>query len=453
MRSAGAALSAALALALCAASGARSAPEKTQAIKVMPGDTLWSLSQKYLKDPRRWNVILQHNSLPTSDPTVALPGMTLKVPTEELKEKYQAATLLDMERSVSFREVESPSWNPAKDKMELFEDWGLRTQEQSWARVTFHNGGLLKLDANSMAILKSPKKSDYELELKRGVIHTTVARVVTPSARIVPKGGDTKYSARILDDLSTKVQVYKGAADVQDLKGRKTVEVKAGFATVVGLDRAPSVPSKMPKADLAMAPEIRGLDGRSEAVVKLRTGAPLAPGAGSLGADLMALAVGLPVAAYRVQIAKTAEFAKPVFQKVFDAADPIDLGQAGLKDGAYFVRARVIDLLGEEGRWSAAKPYRPGGDDDVQTLAFSGTLEVTRPEEEEVRVRASRYRILGRASKDLSVLINGERVAKDSDGVFSTEVLLKAGPNNFRIEGSDVAGNDKVIIRKIVYEP
>jgi hypothetical protein len=432
---------------------AGAAPDKTQAIKVMPGDTLWSLSQKYLKDPKRWNVILKHNSLPTSDPTVALPGMTLKVPTEELKEKYQAATLLDMERSVSFREVESPSWNPAAKKMELFEDWGLRTQESSWARVTFANGGLLKLDANSMAILKSPKKADYELELKRGVIHTTVARVVTPSARIVPKGGDTKYSARILDDLSTRVQVYKGAADVQDLKGKKNVEVKAGFYTDVALDRAPATPTKMPNVDLAMAPEIRGLDGRSDAVVKLRTGAPNAPGAGSLGADLAALSVGVPVAAYRVQISRTLDFAKPVFSKNFDSGEAIDLAQAGLKDGSYFVRARIIDLLGEEGRWSAPKPYRPGGDDDIQSLAFSGSLEVTRPEEEEVRVKASRYRIMGRASRDLTVLINGERVIKDSDGAFSTEVLLKTGPNNFRIEGSDVGGNDKVLIRKIIYEP
>lgn len=432
---------------------AAAAPEKVQSIKVMPGDTLWSLSQKYLKDPKRWNVLLKHNSLPTSDPTVALPGMTLKVPTEELKEKFQAAVLLDMERSVSFREVESPSWNPAAKKMELFEDWGLRTQEASWARVTFQNGGLLKLDANSMAILKSPKKSDHELELKRGVIHTTVARVVTPSARIVPKGGDTKYSARILDDLSTRVQVYKGAADVQDLKGAKNVEVKAGFYTDVALDRAPAVPTKIPKADLAMAPEIRGLDARSEAVVKLRPGAPSAPGADGLGADLAALSVGLPVAAYRVQISRAADFAKPLFDKTFDATDPIDLSQAGLKDGSFFVRARVVDLLGEEGKWSAAKPYRPGGADDIQSLAFTGTLEVTRPEEEEVRVKASRYRILGRASKDMSVLINGERVGKDADGLFSTEVLLKTGPNNFRIEASDVSGNDKVIFRRIVYEP
>lgn len=446
-------LAAALLAAFAVLPRAWAAPDKVQSIKVMPGDTLWSLSQKYLKDPKRWNVILKHNSLPTSDPTVALPGMTLKVPTEELKEKYRAATLLDMARSVSFREVESPSWNPAAKKMELFEDWGLRTQESSWARVTFANGGLLKLDANSMAILKSPKKSDYELELKRGVIHTTVARVVTPSARIVPKGGDTKYSARILDDLSTRVQVYKGAADVQDLKGKKNVEVKAGFYTDVALDRAPATPTKMPNVDLAMAPEVRGLDGRSDAVVKLRTGAPSAPGAGSLGADLAALSVGVPVAAYRVQIARTRDFAKPVFQKNFDSGEPIDLAQAGLKDGSYFVRARIIDLLGEEGKWSAPKPYRPGGDDDIQSLAFSGSLEVTRPEEEEVRVKASRYRIMGRASRDLTVLINGERVIKDSEGSFSTEVLLKTGPNNFRIEGSDVGGNDKVIIRKIIYEP
>ena len=88
-----------LAAALLLPGASRAVEEKVQAIKVVAGDTLWSISQKYLKDPKRWNVILKFNSLPTSDPTVALPGMTLKIPTEELKEKYQAAVLLDMERA------------------------------------------------------------------------------------------------------------------------------------------------------------------------------------------------------------------------------------------------------------------------------------------------------------------------------------------------------------------
>ncbi|MEK7746743.1 MAG: LysM domain-containing protein, partial [Elusimicrobiota bacterium] len=31
--------------------------EEMQEVVVKPGDTLWSISQKYLKDPTHWNVI------------------------------------------------------------------------------------------------------------------------------------------------------------------------------------------------------------------------------------------------------------------------------------------------------------------------------------------------------------------------------------------------------------
>ncbi|MBI5596624.1 MAG: FecR domain-containing protein [Elusimicrobia bacterium] len=452
MRSAAAALL--LALGLFAPS-ARAAPEKMQSIKVVPGDTLWSIAQRYLKDPRRWNVVLRNNKLPTSDPTVALPGMTLQIPTDELKERFQAAILMHMERSVSFRESESPAWSSARQKMELFEDWGLRTQDQSWARVQFHAGAVLSLDPNSMAILKSPKRDNNELELKRGAIHTTLARVVTPSARIVPKGGDTKYTARILDDLSTRVQVYKGAADVQDVKGTKSVEVKAGYYTSVPLDRAPATPSKMPNVDMAMAPEVQDFaKGSGDSVVKMR--APRAPGQGvtGLAADIAALSVGVPVAAYRIQMAKDSSFSAGAMtlDKTFDPESEMKLPAAARSAKTCYYRAAIIDLLGEQGKWSEAKPC-PRKDEDFASLSFAASLEVIRPEEEEVKVKVPRYRVMGRASKELNVLINGERVSKDEDGMFSTEVMLKAGPNNFRIEASDVQGNDKVLIRRVVYEP
>ena len=51
-----------------------------QVLIVQPGDTLWAIANKYLKDPARWDEILKNNRLPTKDPTVALPGMTLRVP-------------------------------------------------------------------------------------------------------------------------------------------------------------------------------------------------------------------------------------------------------------------------------------------------------------------------------------------------------------------------------------
>ncbi len=61
------------------------AAEELQTIVVKPGDTLWSISNTYLKDPKRWNELLKYNRLPAADPSIALPGMPLKVPVNLLK--------------------------------------------------------------------------------------------------------------------------------------------------------------------------------------------------------------------------------------------------------------------------------------------------------------------------------------------------------------------------------
>ena len=60
--------------------------EALQVITVKDGQTLWSISNYYLKDPKRWPEILKYNNLPLNDPTVALPGMKLKVPVLLIKE-------------------------------------------------------------------------------------------------------------------------------------------------------------------------------------------------------------------------------------------------------------------------------------------------------------------------------------------------------------------------------
>jgi len=38
--------------------------EELQNITVKPGDTLWSISNKYLQDPKKWDIILKYNNLP-----------------------------------------------------------------------------------------------------------------------------------------------------------------------------------------------------------------------------------------------------------------------------------------------------------------------------------------------------------------------------------------------------
>jgi hypothetical protein len=385
--------------------------------------------------------------------------MTLKVPTVLIKEKYRAAKLVEAVRRVFSRTKGTAKWKNAQSGKLLYHEDGLRTRKESWARVKFHEGSVLSVDPDSMVILKSPKKSDHELFLNRGSVHATTARVATPSARIVPKGADTKYTARVMSDLSTKVKVFKGQAEVQDIKGLKKVTVKAGQATNISLDGLPEVPVRIPdmNADLDANIALGNIRAPSAVNVRQTSVGGRSPGVGDvsqLAIDLQKLTIGMPVAAYHVQASRTRAFRRVSFEKVFDAYEKIDLKRHGLTNGQYWVRIAIVDLLGDKGAFSAPRRYQVGGGAAAARPIVekeSVLFEVVRPAKRDSRVGYRRYRIRGKADSDLSVTINGKRVPKDEDGNFSLQVTLEKGENRFSIVGVDLRGNDRTITRTITY--
>src|SRR5438552_1087329 len=100
-------------LCLALAAGAEQRQTAFQNVVVKKGDTLWSISNAYLKDPARWDELLKYNRLPSSDPTVALPGMTLRVPVVLIKEDLRAAHLVYILKRVVSRRRETADWKTA----------------------------------------------------------------------------------------------------------------------------------------------------------------------------------------------------------------------------------------------------------------------------------------------------------------------------------------------------
>src|SRR6185312_12849407 len=205
------------------------AETKFQNVVVKPGDTLWGISHAFLKDPARWDEILKYNTLPTQDPTVALPGMTLRVPIKLIKTSLRAAHVVYLVNKVLYRRKETADWKGARMAAEVFQGDSLRTLEESKARVLFLNKELLNLEQNSMAVIKPASDPDADVELKAGSVFTGHARIVTSAARITPRTRDTRYSATVEPNLTTRVEVFKGAAAVA-AQGA-TVVVPAGMQT------------------------------------------------------------------------------------------------------------------------------------------------------------------------------------------------------------------------------
>ena len=149
--------------------------QEFQLVVVKPGDTMWAIANKYLKDPSRWDEILKHNTLPTKDPTVALPGLTLRVPVRLIKAQLRAAHLVYAVNRVLYRRKETASWKSGQLAQELFQGDTLRTLDESKARVKLLDKELLSLEPNSMAVIK-PSGRDGDLELQAGSVFAGRAR-------------------------------------------------------------------------------------------------------------------------------------------------------------------------------------------------------------------------------------------------------------------------------------
>lgn len=438
--------------------------KKFQNVTVKPGDTLWGISHTWLKDPAKWDEILKHNKLPSSDPTVALPGMTLKVPIALIKEEMRAADLILRLNRVEFRRQDTAQWKPAAEDMQLLRGDSLHTFDNAKAKVRFVNKQVLSLDPNSMAIIK-PVAKDYDVELKGGGVFVGHSRVVTASARITPKSRDTEYSAKVRQDLSTLVEVYKGAADV-DAQGR-TVEVPAGMSTEVQLGMPPGVPKLI--ADLpsfeARAADFRGetISGRSR--IRVGAGVSLAAQATAedinasgdmeaLGADMKSLSIGQPVSGYHVQASRNRDFGSMVFDKTYSLDENIRLGDENIPPGVYWWRVAIIDLLGAELPFSAPRLYSAGVTRAVgQAMETNTSFRLLRPVADEAVFEDS-YRVTGIVNaENLTVLVEGKPARSDESGNFFATVKLKPGPNTIRVQVRDALGHETTITRRVTYTP
>lgn len=429
------------------------AQETFQSVVVKPGDTLWGISNKYLKDPARWDELLKHNRLPTSDPTVALPGMTLRVPVRLIKTSLRAAHLVYSVNRVLFRRRDKPDWKGTSSDMELFQGDSLRTLEESKARVKFLNKEILSLEPNSMAVIKPSE--DEDVELRSGSIFTGGrARVVTASARVTPRTFDTRFSASVEADLTTRVEVIKGVAEV-DAQGSK-IAVPAGMGTRVRPGLAPELPK--PIANLpdleARAQEFASALESGGGIAASPRAAPPPPepeaDADILRGEVQSLKIGQPISAYRVQASRDREFKQVLFDKTYDVEDRFAPADANLPKGAYWWRTSTVDLLGVEGRFNEPRYYSVGiklAEKDTVNLAEA--LTIFNPPEK-YNTQRDNVQIIGVLRDDrLKVDIDGRPIRLDADGNFIHKINLNPGVNNIVISVSDGKGNVTRLSRRV----
>ncbi len=434
------------------------AARRFQDVTVKPGDTLWAIAQAYLKNPARWGEMLKYNRLPSSDPTVALPGMVLRVPVDLIRRDMLAASMISLVNHVDVRKRETADWRGARLRMQLFEGDALRTLADSRARVRFLDRSLLSVGPQSLAILKPPN-ADYDVNLRRGRVFAGTARVVTPSARITPLGPDTKYLAAVRADMSTLVQVFSGTAAVR-AQGKR-VDVVAGMQSEVKPGLAPSMPFRIPNpTELDTEADIyagRGPES-GRAKIEISPGMNLAQasaeelGASSdskdLTAEIQALKVGVPIAAYRLQASLRRDFSVIAFDRIYGSDQKPDFARLGLAPGIYWWRVSSIDLLGSPEPFSKPKLYAIG---EAVSKAYDikNAWVLVRPKSD-MSVSADRFTVVGILKiPDLQVSVNGRPARVGEDGNFTAEIDLKPGSNVVSVAVRDGSGNTETVTRRI----
>lgn len=444
------------------------AAEKTvivelQEIYVKPGDTLHGISTFYLKNPERWPEIYKYNKTTIKDPNIILPRMRIKVPVEMIKEHLRAAHMINIINDVRVRDAGNTEWNKAKLDVKLFNEYSVRTMDKSVAQIKFYSQEIIKLGENSLVVLR-PEEMREEAVLKEGELRASRAKILTSSAVIEPRITNTanipEFKAKIQDDKTTTLSVYKGAVDLTS--AGKTVTVNEGFMSVAKLGEIPITPMKLPpmpefdmettsiKTDASvqagMSSELADKFGKGGKNPAEKQSAPAEKGDNikNILDDTNAASKGIGVKYCHLQIAKDFAFENIIVDKQLENVS--DYRKSSLPNGEYFWRMSFVNLQGTEGPFSFPKSFMI----DKKYL----TLGILYPQDG-VTVKDDSIKIKGRTRKNTEVKINGENAFVDYKGNFSKELYLDPGKNYCVIEAKSEQGEsarEKITINRQVGE-
>ncbi|MFN0117033.1 MAG: LysM peptidoglycan-binding domain-containing protein [Elusimicrobiota bacterium] len=422
--------------------------EPLQEITVNSGDTMWSIANKYLKDPQKWPELVKYNDQLSSDPTIALPGTKIKVPVLLIKEEYRNAELVTMIPEVRYKRKGEEEWKTAKEKLILKYEDTLRTMKGAQARVKFPSKEIIQINENSLVVLK-PEKILQEVQLLQGDVRASKAKVIMPSGMVVkPKSTNSDFQARVRSDETEVVYVYKGKVDVT-AQG-KTITVPEGFGTEVPKSSPPQTPvplarikdfhPEMMKSSNISPPEIKQNNGTivisppTQKENKKET---------ETGKSKSILAQGL-LSNYKFQISSDEKFEKVLMEKMSPTGEALDIKKQNIPDGEYYLRVAFVDALGIMGAYSV--PSKINKDSQAPKL----TLE-TPSDGQKFSGLESFCDVYGTVEGAVAIEANGKIIFIGPNGKFSQSVSLSEGINNIKIVAKDSAGNLTTIVRKVFY--
>lgn len=403
-----------------------------QEVIVKEGDTLWGIANYWLKDPRAWDQILKYNKLPTTDLTVALPGMKLLVPIVLIKEELRAAYLIYLLNKAEYRRKNTVKWESASLNLSLFQDDSLHTFENSKARIKYYTGEILSMDENTFVTFR-PEAKLKEAELVSGEVEVTNAKVISMKTEVTPKTSKTQYKAKLLQDKTLVVQVYKDAVDVES-QGKK-ISVPEGFGSLVKYlePPQPAIPlPKLPEIVKTIDPDVKIDVNKPQLAFSQKDLTISFSKQEKLSDTKKILTKPEFIKSYRLQIANDEKFNNLLWEKIYNIDEKVVLKNIITKDGQYWWRSSLIDSLGLE-----SKPSQP------QVFYVDLTppeLKIDSPPDNST-FNENLILIKGKTETGSFLKINDIPVTINTDGSFLKAVLLASTTNYIRFFCEDSNGN------------
>ncbi|MFH1379166.1 MAG: LysM peptidoglycan-binding domain-containing protein [bacterium] len=417
-----------------------------QEITVRQGDTLWSVSNNYLKDPTRWPEIIKYNKIDSSDPNVILPGMVLKVPVTLIKENLRHAELVSLLNDVRYRRKNEGAFTRAILNMKLYNDDALRTFKESQAQIKFYSGELLRIDENSFIKIR-PEEKQEEVNLLAGAVRASRSRVITANSVIMPKvnpkSAKSDFKTRLKEDKTTLVEVYEGIVDVT-AQGH-TVTLTKGFGTEVKYLKAPSPPKQLPPLPEMLNERLPGTDitaqlklSSQKLVINLKS-----PDTDT-GSTGKAKVLGQLINQYHLQVSSDNEFKTIIIDEINPLGKKlnVDFSSTKIPDGSYYYRIAYMDELGFEGQYTQPKIF---------TIDQSPpALTILKPAEGEF-IQDTFIQIIGKTEPGCYVNINDRNIVVERDGSFQASISSKKKEVILNITSEDSNGNTSEMKRSVIF--
>ena len=314
------------AMCLCAPAKA----EDTISYKVVRGDTLIGLAEKYILRTGDYRIVQKRNRI--ADPQMIPVGTTLKLPRALLKFQPSTARLSSVKGQVTM--IDGSTAKAASSGQSLVEGQAVKTSGGSFASLLLEDGSRISVPSNTdLKIIRLRRyilesALDYDFQVDRGSARSKVAplksandryQVRTPRAVSAVRGTD--FQTRFDEDTNRDfAEVDEGALAV-GVKSGGELSVPAGNGLAVNADGSAITEALLPPLTIEGA-------GKLQNEISVR----------------FALTDEKP--AIRVNIAKDAGFEEQIADQIV-SGETADFGN--LDDGNYFFRVRAISANGLEG--------------------------------------------------------------------------------------------------------